>query len=82
MAILEQVPVYEDLVSVLAETADPRRILAFRLSPPRQARLDELLDRNRDGALTDEESRELDEYEHIEHLMRLLKARLLQKAHQ
>jgi hypothetical protein len=31
------------------------------------------------GTLTDEESSELDTYERFEHLMRLLKARMLQK---
>ena len=40
---------------------------------------DELLDKNRTGTLTDEESSELDVYERFEHLVRLLKAHVLQK---
>jgi hypothetical protein len=41
--------------------------------------LDELLERNREGTLTDDESPELDAYERFEHVVRLLKARVLQK---
>jgi hypothetical protein len=63
----------------LAESADRERIVAFRLSPESQSRLDELLEKNRDGSLTDEDSAELDEFERVEHVVRLLKARVLQK---
>jgi hypothetical protein len=72
-------PIYDDLLDVLSESTDAQRMLAFRLSPARQARLDDLLERNRQGRLSEEESMELDEFEHIEHLVRLLKARLLRK---
>jgi hypothetical protein len=54
-------------------------VLAFHLSDQKQARLDELLEKNREGTLTGEESTELDAYERFEHLVRLLKARVLQK---
>ena len=59
--------------------AEVERVLAFRLSPVKQARLDALLDKNREGTLTAEEAAELDAYERFEHLVRLLKARVLQK---
>jgi hypothetical protein len=62
-----------------AESADAQRVLAFHLSDQKQARLDELLEKNREGTLTGEESTELDAYERFEHLVRLLKARVLQK---
>jgi hypothetical protein len=79
MSTVDHSAVYDDLLDLLAESADPDRVLAFRLSPPKQARLDELLEKNRQAALTDDESSELDTYERFEHLVRLLKARLLQK---
>ena len=79
MSVIDHPAVYDDLLDVLAESADPNRLLAFRLSGEQQARLDELLEKNREGTLTDEESSELDAYERFEHLVRLLKARLLQK---
>ncbi len=71
--------VYDDLLDLLAESADAQRVLAFRLSEEKQARLDELLEKNREGTLTGDESAELDAYERFEHIVRLLKARVLQK---
>ena len=71
--------VYDDIVDLLAESADAQRVLAFRLSDEKQARLDELLEKNREGTLTDDEAAELDAYERFEHVVRLLKARVLQK---
>jgi hypothetical protein len=71
--------VYDDLLNLLAYNADAERVLAFRLSPTKQARLDALLDKHRDGTLTVAETVELDAYEHFEPVVRLLKARVLQK---
>jgi hypothetical protein len=76
---MDHLALYDDLLDVLAESADAQRVLAFRLSDEKQARLDELLEKNRAGTLTDEESSELDAYERFEHLVRLLKGRVLQK---
>jgi len=71
--------IYDDLLDLLAESVQVERVLAFRLSAAKQARLDALLDKNRDGTLTAEERAELDAYERFEHVVRLLKARVLQK---
>jgi hypothetical protein len=79
MSAIDHPAVYDDLLDLLAESADAQRVLAFRLSDAKQARLDELLERNREGTLTGDESPELDAYERFEHIMRLLKARVLQK---
>lgn len=79
MSVIEHPALYDDLLDTLAEAADADRILRFRLSDGKQARLDGLLEKNREGTLTEEESSELDEYEHFEHMVRMLKARLLQK---
>jgi hypothetical protein len=79
MAAIDHPAVYDDLLDLLAESADARRVLAFRLSQGKQARLDELLEKNREGTLTAEESAELDVYERFEHLVRLLKARVAHK---
>ena len=75
----EDTAIYDDLLDLLAESAEAERVLAFRLSAAKQARLDALLDKNRDGTLTAEERAELDAYERFEHVVRLLKARVLQK---
>jgi len=79
MSTVDHPPVYDELLDLLAANADPKQLLGFRLSGKKQARLDELLQRNRQGALSEEESAELDGYEHFEHVVRLLKARLSQK---
>ena len=82
MSAIDRVAVYDDLLDILAEGVDAERLLSFRLSPEKQIRLDDLLEKNHQGALSDQENAELDEYEHVEHLVRLLKARLLQKQSQ
>lgn len=68
--------------AVLAETLDflasgptPEQIIAHKVSPAVQDRLEELLDKNREQLLTEEEEDELDTYEQVDHLMILLKAR-------
>ena len=80
MAATHEPAVYSELLDLLAESADPQRVPAFRLSDQRQARLDELLDKNREGTLKDSEAAELEAFERFEHLVRLLKARLLRKS--
>ena len=79
MAAIDHPRVYDELIDLLAESADPQRVLAFRLSEEKQVWLNELLEKNRESTLTAAESAEWDAYEHFEHLVRLLKARLLQK---
>ena len=71
-------PVYDELVDVLAEDVAPARLLAFQLSPHKQARLDDLLAKNRDGTLGTDEAAELEGFAQFEHVVRMLKARALQ----
>jgi hypothetical protein len=75
MATVGQSALYDDLLDLLSEGVDPGRLRRFRLSEAKQIRLDWLLDRNREGTLTEEESAELDDFERFEHLVRMLKAR-------
>jgi hypothetical protein len=79
MSAIDHSAVYDDLLDLLVESANGQRVLDFRLSDAKQVRLDELLERNREGTLTDDESAELDAYERFEPVVRLLKARVLQK---
>ena len=79
MSAIDHSAVYDDLPNLLAESTDAQRVLAFRLSDAKQVRLDELLERNCEGILTDDELAELDAYERFEPVVRLLKARVLQK---
>ena len=79
METLDTHAMYDALLDLLADGADVQRVLAFRLSSSQQERLDMLLEKHREGTLTAEETAELDTFERFEHLVRLLKARVLQK---
>ena len=72
-------PIYDDLLDLFVASADLDLLQSFRLSPQRQAQLDDLLQKNRDGSLTPDERGELAEFERLEHLGRMLKTRLRQK---
>lgn len=71
-------PLYTEILDFLASQPSHQDILAFKVSPEAQARLRELLDRSRDGLLTEAETQELDDYQQLEHLMILLKARAVE----
>ncbi|MFN6401534.1 MAG: hypothetical protein ACK449_16710 [Planctomycetota bacterium] len=75
---LEQGAVYDTLVDLLVQGGNRQEILLFCLGSEPQGRLDELLEKNRIGAITPEEASELETFEHFEHVVRLLKARVLQ----
>jgi len=68
-------PVFEEMIDFLASGPTPRQPVAFKASPSTQARLDELLDKNREEGLTDAESAELDAFSQVNHVMLLIKAR-------
>jgi hypothetical protein len=76
VSTLTSPPLYDELVDLLAAQADPEQLRAFRLSAERQQRLDDLLEKNREGRLEPDESAELEDFEQFEHIVRLLKARL------
>lgn len=76
MSTVDDPPVYDDLVELLARSASADDLLSFRLSAEKQRRLDDLLARNRAGSLAPAESAELDAFEQFEHVVRLLKARV------
>ncbi len=79
MAVLGHSAVYDDLLDLLTVGIEKERLLHFRLSAEKQARLDLLLEKSREGALTEQESAELDDFERFEHLARMIKARVLQQ---
>jgi hypothetical protein len=79
MSTVDRPPIYDDLVELLAKSADADEVLSFQLSSEKQNRLDELLNKNREGALSPQDSAELDAFEQFEHVVRLLKARVREK---
>ena len=68
-----------DVVEFLASLPSPQEILVLRPTESLQARIDALLEKNRTGGLTESEREEWEQYEYLEHLVRMAKARAYQK---
>ena len=71
-------PGYMELVDFVARGATAEEVASFRPSPEAQERVKELLERQRDTGLTEEEAAELDGFVQLDHILGLAKA----KAHQ
>jgi len=67
--------IYDEMIDLFARGGGAGSVLAFRPSAQAQARVAELLERHREGALTDDERQELDRFVELERLMQLVKAR-------
>ncbi|BAY47960.1 hypothetical protein SAMD00079811_55790 [Scytonema sp. HK-05] len=67
--------VYQEVLDFLLKRPTPEEIVAFKVTPSAQTRLQILLQKNREATLTPMEVAELDVYEQLQHLMILLKAR-------
>lgn len=62
------------IIELLTSQPSPERVLSIRPSPELQARVSELLRRNKTGELSRREEAELERYLMLEHLVRLAKA--------
>lgn len=65
----------DEITDFLAAGVSPEEILAFKPSETLQQRASELLERQRQGILTSEESAEIDEFMRIEHFISRLKVK-------
>lgn len=63
-----------DIMELLISQPTPEQVLAIRPSPELQARVSELLYRNKREQLSNQEEIELERYLMLEHLVRLAKA--------
>ena len=72
----------QEVLSFLIAQPTLQDILNFKVSEVAQARLTTLLDRNRNGGLSEDESFELDSYEQLDQLMQMLKIRAYSVFHQ
>ena len=66
--------IYQYILDFIVSKPTPEEIIAFRPTPEMEERLKSLLERSKVGKITAAESKELDEYERIQHLMIMLKA--------
>jgi predicted transcriptional regulator len=71
-----------DVLELLATLPTPEEVLALQPSPSLEARVRELLEKNRAGGLLPAEEEEWRRYAYAEHLVRLAKARAAEKLKQ
>jgi hypothetical protein len=69
------------ILETLAARPSPEDILALRAPSEVQARIEELLIKNGNSGLSSDEQCEWEHYEHVEHMVRLAKARALLELH-
>lgn len=81
LASIHASPAYAEVLDFLLTSPTPEAIATFKVSDQAQARLRELLNKNREGALTDVEVAELDQCEQLDQLMILLKAKAYARIH-
>jgi len=68
-------PVFSEVIEFLAQGPSHQAIINFKVSAKVQSRLEELLDKGREGKLLPQEQAELNTFQQINHLLILLKAR-------
>ncbi|MGD1936861.1 MAG: hypothetical protein ACFCA4_04830 [Cyanophyceae cyanobacterium] len=66
-----------EVLEFLAKLPQPQEVLALRPSEELQERIRVLLDRSELGGLTGEDRREWEQYEYLEHVVRMAKGRSL-----
>lgn len=69
---------YEEVIEFIAAGTTPQSITTFQPSVTVKERVTDLIHREKTVGLTPDEQEELDHYMHLEHLLRLAKARARQ----
>lgn len=70
--------VYEEFIDFIAAGPSSGKVIAFRPSEATRQRAFDLVRREKNEGISAEETAELDHYLHLEHVMRLAKARARQ----
>jgi hypothetical protein len=76
---LERSASHEEVYDFLLTQPTLKQIITYRPSEVSQQRLSELLESNRTGSLTPDDEIELNEFEKVEHLMIMMKAKAREK---
>ena len=66
---------YDEFVDFIASGPSPVAVAQFQVSQATKDRVAELIAREKSSGLTAEETADLDHFMHLEHAMRLVKAR-------
>ena len=65
----------EDAAHVLSKAIDPKKLTSLRASKSTSQRVESLVQKLKDGEITKAERAELDQYQMLNHIMSLVKAR-------
>ncbi len=76
--VAEYLSIYDELAYFLASLS-PRKVLAYKVSPKAQDRVNFLIAKNKETGLTTVENAEMERYMVVEHIVQLAKAKALQK---
>ncbi len=68
-------PAYLEFIDFIAGGTTPQQILAFHPSASAQARVEELIAREKENELSLDEQAELNHFSELEHILRMAKAR-------
>jgi hypothetical protein len=79
MSASQNYQAYREIVDFIA-LSNPAKVLAFKPSEEARQRVSDLIEREKLGGLSEEETSELDYYMKLEHLMRMAKIKALQYA--
>jgi hypothetical protein len=79
MMVVAPTPVFNEVYDFLLSSPTAQQIVSFRPSETTQDRIRDLLGRNQEGRLTEDEQIELDEFLRVEHFVRMLKIKARQK---
>ncbi|GAB4495679.1 MAG: hypothetical protein OHK0019_25410 [Saprospiraceae bacterium] len=74
----QSINIYDELAKLLANM-DPAKVIQFHASKKAQKRLEELLEKNKEGTLPEDEKAEIERFMTVEHIVRLAKARAYQR---
>jgi len=75
MALAPGTTIADIVTDFLGSAPTLEEIAAYRLPDELQVRAHDLLDKNRDGSLTDDERTEMEEFRQIDHLLTLVKTK-------
>jgi hypothetical protein len=71
-------PAYLEIIDFIAAGTTPRAVIEFRPSPQAQSKIEDLIAREKEGALSPEDKQELDHFLELEHILRMAKAKARQ----
>lgn len=67
--------IFEDAAQVLSEAIDPKKLTSLRASKATSQRVESLVQKLKEGEITKAERAELEQYQMLNHIMSLVKAR-------